>query len=82
MRKLLQPFLLQLAKATDRELASMVEYLKAETRILRDELPKRLSVSLQERQWVLKLSAKTDAAIKDLITIVTPRTFAQCLAGE
>ena len=76
MRKLLQPFLLQLAKATDRELASMVEYLKAETRILRDELPKRLTVSRHERQRMLKLGAKTGAAIKDLITIVTPRTFA------
>jgi hypothetical protein len=38
--RLLQPLWLLLASVTDRQLARMVEYLKAENRILRDKLPR------------------------------------------
>ncbi|HJZ57698.1 MAG TPA: hypothetical protein VKE74_22210 [Gemmataceae bacterium] len=45
---MLQPLWL-LASATDRELARVVEYLKAENRILRDRLPARITVTPRER---------------------------------
>jgi hypothetical protein len=42
MAKLLHPLLMVVARATDRELARMVDYLKAENEILRARLPKRI----------------------------------------
>jgi putative transposase len=71
-----------LAHATDRELARQIQYLKAENRILRDKLPKRITVTAQERQRLLKYGKLLDAAIRELITIVSPRTFARWLSGE
>lgn len=71
-----------LATATDRELARQVQYLKAENRILRDKLPKRLTVTAQERQRLLKYGKPLGAAIGTLITIVSPRTFARWISGE
>jgi hypothetical protein len=45
MLPLFQPTFLLLAQAIDRQLVRMVEYLKAENRMLRHRLPKRLRVS-------------------------------------
>ncbi|MDB5309152.1 MAG: hypothetical protein JWO38_3354 [Gemmataceae bacterium] len=45
MPPLLQPLWPLLAAATDAELKRMVEYLKAENRVLRDKLPERISVT-------------------------------------
>src|SRR5260370_41698202 len=78
----MQSFFLLLARATDRELARMVEYLKAENRILRDKLPKRVAVTPQERRRLVKLGKALGSAISGLITIVSPRTFARWLGGE
>ena len=75
--RLLNPLFALLGVATDSELARMVEYLKAENRVLRDRLPKRLKVSARERNRLLKFGRGLGTAIKDLITIVSPRTFAQ-----
>jgi len=71
-----------LANATDKELARQVEYLKAENRLLRARLPKRIVVTAQERQRLLKYGRPVGKAIKDLISIVTPRTFARWLSAE
>jgi len=60
----------------------MVEYLKEENRILRDKLPRRLTVTLAGRNRLAKLGAKLGTALKGLITIVTPRTFARWLRGD
>jgi putative transposase len=75
MRAIFQRFLLFLAAATDRELARMVEYLKAENRILRDKLPKRITVTAPERRTLLKYGKRLGSKIRELITIVSPRTF-------
>jgi putative transposase len=80
--RLLQPLFALFASAKDPELAKMVEYLKAENKILRDKLPKRLTVTARERNRLVKLGAKLGSAIKDLITIVTPRAFRRCLAAD
>jgi putative transposase len=56
--------------------------LKVENRILRDRLPPRITVTAQERQRLLKYGKLVGKAIAELITIVTPRTFARWLSGE
>ena len=42
MARFFHPLIMALARATESELARYVEYLKAENRILRDRLPKRV----------------------------------------
>src|SRR4051794_18328738 len=71
----LQSLFVLLASATDRQLARNVEYLKAENRILRDRLPKRVVLTPRERNRLLKYGRPLGPAIKNLITVVTPRTF-------
>ena len=71
------PLLLLVAEATEKQLAKYIEYLKAENRILRDKLPKRVKVSRSERERLVKLGKPLGTAIKELITVVTPRTFAR-----
>jgi putative transposase len=77
MLRLLQPLFAILAGSTDSELARMVEYLKAENRILRDKLPRRITVTPRERTRLVKLGTALGGALKDLIGIVSPRTFAR-----
>ena len=60
----------------------MVKYLKAENRILRNKLPKRIEVTPAERSRLLKLGVRLGSAIKQVITIVHPRTFARWLSEE
>jgi putative transposase len=81
MLRLLQPLFAVLATATDSQLAKMVEYLKAENEILRDKLPTRITVTPPERARLIKLGQTLGVALKDLITIVSPRTFARWVAG-
>jgi putative transposase len=45
MQRLLQPFLLLLASATDKELARVVQFLKAENETLRGKLPGRITLT-------------------------------------
>jgi putative transposase len=71
-----------LANATDRALARQVQYFNAENRILRDKLPKRITVTAAERQYLLKYGKPLGKAMRALITIVSPRTFARWLSGE
>ena len=76
------PLLLLLARATEKELVLYIEYLKAENRILRNKLPKRVNVTPAERAKLVKLGVRLGSAIKDLITIVHPRTFARWVSGH
>lgn len=82
MKNPFQSLLLLLATATDRALARQVHYLTIENRILRKKLPKRIAVTAQERRRLLKFGKPLGAAIRRLITIVSPRTFARWLSGE
>jgi putative transposase len=82
LKSLLQSFLLMLASSTDKELAQVVEYLKAENRILRERLPKRLDVTPKERATLLRLGRKLGTKIRSVITIVTPRTFLRWLKAD
>jgi hypothetical protein len=50
MARIYHPLLMLLARATQAEMAQMVDYLKTENRILRAKLPKRVDVTAAERQ--------------------------------
>ena len=77
---LLQPFFALLAAANDSKLAQMVEYLKTENAVLRAKLPTRITITAREKARLVKLGTALGGALKDLITIVSPRTFARWVA--
>jgi len=81
MARFFHPLIMVLARATESELARYMEYLKAENRILRDKLPKRVVCTPAERQRLVELGKPLGSAIKDLITIVTPRSFARWVSA-
>ena len=81
MARFFHPLLTLLANATESQLAQYVEFLKAENRILRSKLPKCVVCTPAERERLVKLGKPLGAAIKDLITIVTPRSFARWASG-
>ncbi len=70
--------LLLLARLTDRQLAGVVQYLKAENEILRGRLPKRVTVTPQEKQRLHKFGRPLGPRIKDVVSILTRRT---CCGG-
>jgi len=70
-----------LTRATQAEMAQMVDYLKTENRILRSKVPKRVSLTPGERERLVTRGKPLGKKIKELITIVTPRTFARCARG-
>ncbi len=82
MTRLLQPLFALLTVSTDQKLRLMVEYLKEENAILRAKLPTRITVTPRERARLVKLGTALGGVLKDLITIVSPRTFARWLAGS
>lgn len=82
MPRIFHPLVLLLTRATHTELARMVDYLKTENRILRSKLPKRVDVTPGEREQLVKRGKPLGKKIKDLLTIVSPRTFARWMSGE
>jgi putative transposase len=75
VRTIYTALMMLLAKATDRELARMVSYLKEENRILRARLPKRINVTEKERNRLLRFGKNLGRAIQHVVTIVSPSTF-------
>ena len=82
MKKLIHPLLMLIAQATEKELVLYIEYLKAENRILRSKLPKRVTVTPAERARLVALGVRLGSAIKEVITIVHPRTFARWVGQD
>jgi hypothetical protein len=68
MAKLLPPLFFLLAHATDKSLAKYLEYLKIENRILRNKLPRRITITPSERAKLVKHGKPLGKAIKDLIS--------------
>jgi putative transposase len=66
-----------LACSSRQEMARQIHYLKIENQILRSKLPKRITVTPGERAQLVKEGRKLGSKIKELITIVCPRTFAR-----
>lgn len=75
MRQILHPLFSLLACVTRQDLARQVAYLKEENRILRSKLPKQISVTVKERNRLVKVGKKLGAQLKDLISIVTYGSF-------
>lgn len=82
MRRLYHSLLLVLATATDRELARMVQFLRAENRILRGRLPERIDVTPEGRRRLVRLGRGLGAKPRELITVVSYRTFTRWLADD
>jgi putative transposase len=84
MKNLYHSLLLLIAGSTQKELAAQIRYLKTENEILRSKLPRRLSVTEQERNRLVKFGAKLGKALGELVTIVHPDTLWRwiCEAGK
>jgi hypothetical protein len=82
VRTLYTAMMVLLAKATDRELARMVSYLKEENKVLRGRLPQRLEVTPKERERLLRFGRHLGKAIHKVVTIVSPSTFLRWLREE
>jgi putative transposase len=82
VKTLLQSFLLMLSTASHGDLIETVEYLKAENRILRAKLPRRLTVTARERRTLLQYGRRLGTRLKEVISIVSARTFARWLKGD
>lgn len=67
--------LLLFAGSTQKELTSQIRYLKIENQILRSKLPRRVQVTAQERNKLVKFGSKLSKAIGELVTIVHPDTL-------
>ncbi len=80
--RFLNPLFFIIAKSTHSEMARQVQYLKVENQILRARLPKYIQTTPAERFQLLKFGKPLGAAIKTLITIVHPRTFARWVNDE
>jgi putative transposase len=70
MKRFVHPLLMLLARVTEKESTQMIEFLKAENRMLRNKLPKRIEVTLAERARHLELGTRLGSKIKEVITIV------------
>lgn len=75
-------FLLLLARATDHGLARMVDFLKNENQILRSKLPQRVDVTPAERRQLIEHGKPLGTKLRELLSIVSWRTFCRWLAAE
>lgn len=82
MAKLFHALFLMLSQATSDDLIRQIQYLKVENEILRGRLPKRITLTPAERSRLVKFGKLVGPAIRELISIVHPRTFARWLAAE
>lgn len=75
MQNLYHRRLLLIAGSTPNELAAHIRYPKIENEILRHKLPKRVSVTLQEQNKLIKFGAKLGKALGGVFTIAHPDTL-------
>lgn len=71
------PTIFVAACSTRHQLARQVKFLCEENRILRARLPARISTTHEERRRLLRFGVPLGDAIKGLISIVRPQTFAK-----
>jgi putative transposase len=82
MNKLFHPLLVMIAKATSTELQRYIDYPKAENQILRSKLPQRVVVTPAKREKLVKVGKPPGGKLKELMSIVSPRTFTRWANGE
>src|SRR5258708_215576 len=73
--RIAQPLLFLLARTTHSVLARHIEFLHAESEMLRSKLPKNIRTTQAERNLLIKLGKPLGPDLKDLISIVTYATF-------
>jgi len=75
MKNLYHSLLLLIAGSTQKELAAQLRYLKTENEILRSKLPKRVPVTAQEKNRLVKFGTELGKALGELVSIVAPDTL-------
>ena len=80
--KVFKPLLHLIALMTESKLARSLQLAKAENEILRSKLPKQIRTTPAERRRLLKLAEPLGSAVRDLLTIVSYRTFLRWKADE
>lgn len=75
MKNIYHRLLLLIAGSTQKQLAAQIRYLKAENEVLRSNLPKRISVTAQEKNRLVKLVAKLGKAVHEIVSIFAPSTL-------
>ena len=76
------PLLQVLARVVTPDLTKQIQYLKVENEILRSKLPKRISLTNDERHLLMKFGLAVGSAIKELLSAVTYRTFQRWISGS
>jgi putative transposase len=82
MKGLFQRLLLYLATGSAQESVKQLLFAKVQLEIMRSKLPRQIALTPQERTRLLKFGKPLGAKVKELITIVSPRTFARWLSAE
>ena len=77
-----QRLLFVFTAATDDQRVQQLQYSLIENQILRAKLPQRITVTPQERRRLLRFGKPLGAAIRQLITIVSPQTFLRWVRQE
>ena len=67
MKNLYHSLLLLIAGSPQKELAAQIRYLKVENEVLRSKRPKRVSVTAQEKNRLVKFGAKLGKAINEIV---------------
>ena len=74
-----QELLFMLGKMTHSDLVRKIEYLKAENRILRSRLPKKMRLKTHEQDQIIKYGLPLGASIKEVLTITSYQAFRRWL---
>ena len=82
MARFFHPLISMLVSMTRNDLARQVRYLKEENKILRSKLPRIITVTPVERRRLVTLGKAIGPAIRQLITIVSYRTFCRWLTND
>ena len=80
-KALIHPFLVLLAHVVHSQLVQEIQYLKVENQILRSKLGKRVRLTPDERNRLLRFGEPLGTRLKDLISIVTYQTFRRWVNG-
>ena len=75
MKNVYHRLLLLIAGSTQKELAAQIRYLKVENEVLRSKLPRRITVTAQEKTRLVKFGSKLGKAVHEIVTIVAPSTL-------
>lgn len=68
-----------LTRSSESDLRLQIQFLKAEREILHARIPKAIRLTASERARLIKLGRPLGNAVGEIVTIVTPRTFARWL---